>query len=303
MAKLCAPTMCHPTLCSTLLEHCPFSWQNLAGDAVDISYTPALSQLNITNELQSIDRSCDNWKSNIRFALEPEAPTKTDQALTAKFSGNFPNGCKSATYNVVALDANTFLTQGFAAAWEQAGGTWTKPPTGSDGSVPLAAKLLLQFDGSNLADDVQDINKYSNNVMARQLLLTLALEKMGKPATTANGDQVIQSWLEKNGLHFSGLVIENGSGLSRTEAISANQMNQLLLLARNLPASEIFYNSLPLAGSDGTMRNRLMSQLRKFLHLQKSLRPESKRVLWQMSEPSQATLLANLENIRSQLFY
>ena len=244
------------------------------GDAVDISYTPALSQLNITNELQSIDRSCDNWKSNIRFALEPEAPIKTDQALTAKFSGNFPNGCKSATYNVVALDANTFLTQGFAAAWEQAGGSWAKPPTGSDGSVPLAAKLLLQFDGSNLADDVQDINKYSNNVMARQLLLTLALEKMGKPATTAHGDQVIQSWLEKNGLNFSGLVIENGSGLSRTEAISANQMNQLLLLARNLPASDIFYNSLPLAGSDGTMRNRLMSQLRKFLHLQK--KPEAR---------------------------
>ena len=244
------------------------------GEAVDISYTPTLSQLNIANELQSIDRSCDNWKSNIRFTLEPEAPTKTDQALTAKFSGNFPNGCKSATYNVVALDANTFLTQGFAAAWEQAGGSWAKPPTGSDGSVPLAAKLLLQFDGSNLADDVQDINKYSNNVMARQLLLTLALEKMGKPATTAHGDQVIQSWLEKNGLNFSGLVIENGSGLSRTEAISANQMNQLLLLARNLPASDIFYNSLPLAGSDGTMRNRLMSQLRKFLHLQK--KPEAR---------------------------
>jgi D-alanyl-D-alanine carboxypeptidase/D-alanyl-D-alanine-endopeptidase (penicillin-binding protein 4) len=46
-------------------------------------------------------------------------------------------------------------------------------------------------------------------------------------------------------------------------------MNQLLLLARNLPASEIFYNSLPLAGTDGTMRNRLMTQLRKFLHLKK----------------------------------
>ena len=105
-------------------------------------------------------------------------------------------------------------------------------------------------------------------------MLFRSLEKMGKPATTAHGNQVIQSWLEKNGFNFSGLVIENGSGLSRTEAISANQMNQLLLLARNLPASDIFYNSLPLAGSDGTMRNRLMSQLRKFLHLQK--KPEAR---------------------------
>jgi len=148
------------------------------------------------------------------------------------------------------------------------------PPIGKDAAVPLAAKLLLQFEGISLADDVQDINKYSNNVMARQLLLTLALEKMGKPATTANSEHVIQSWLKQNGLNFSGLVIENGSGLSRNEAISAEQMNQLLLTARNLPIGEIFYNSLPIAGADGTMRNRLMTQLRKFLHPKK--RPEAR---------------------------
>ena len=211
----------------------------------------------------------------MRFNLDPESAgnssntNKTNQLLTAQFSGAFPNDCKGVYYNVVALDANTFLTQGFTAAWEQAGGTWAKTPVGKSATVPLAARLLLQFEGINLADDVQDINKYSNNVMARQLLLTLALEKMGKPATTENGELVIQSWLKQMGLEFPGLVIENGSGLSRNEAISAEQMNQLLVTARNLPVSEIFYNSLALAGSDGTMRNRLMNQLRKFLHLKK----------------------------------
>ena len=243
-------------------------------DFIDISYTPALSQLKISSQMQLVDRSCDNWKSNIRFNLDPEGITNTDQPLTAEFSGAFPNSCKGVNFNVVALDANTFLTQGFAAAWELAGGTWVRPPVGKNGNVPLAARLLLQFEGIALADDVLDINKYSNNVMARQLLLTLALEKMGKPATTANGELVIQSWLKQNSLDFQGLVIENGSGLSRNEAISASQMNQLLLTARNLPVGDIFYNSLPIAGTDGTMRNRLMSQLRKFLHLKK--KPEAR---------------------------
>jgi len=243
-------------------------------DFIDISYSPALSQLKVDNQMQLVDRPCDNWKSNIRFNLDPEVASKTDKLLLAQFSGVFPSNCKDVNYNVVALDANTFLTQGFTAAWELAGGTWAKAPTGKDGVVPLAAKLLLQFEGINLANDVQDINKYSNNVMARQLLLTLALEKMGKPATTANGDAVIQSWLKQNGMEFSGLVIENGSGLSRNEAISAGQMNQLLLTARNLPVGDIFYNSLPIAGTDGTMRNRLMTQLRKFLHLKK--KPEAR---------------------------
>ena len=244
-------------------------------DFIDIRYSPLLSQLQIDNQMQLVDGPCDNWKSNIRFNLNPDngniqsKNNITDQTLTAQFSGAFPKECQGVYYNVVALDANTFLTQGFAAAWELAGGSWVKPPKGKSATVPLAARLLLQFEGIHLADDIQDINKYSNNVMARQLLLTLALEKMGKPATTANGELVIQSWLKQQNLDFPGLVIENGSGLSRTEAISAEQMNQLLVAARNLPVSEIFYNSLPLAGTDGTMRNRLMIQLRKFLHLKK----------------------------------
>ncbi len=244
-------------------------------DFIDISYSPALSQLKVVNQMQLIDRPCDGWKSGIRFNLDPEGDNaKTDQLLSAQFSGVFPSDCKGVNYNVVALDANTFLTQGFTAAWELAGGTWVKTPIGTNGSVPITARPLLQFEGINLADDVVDINKYSNNVMARQLLLTLALEKMGKPATTENGEIVIQSWLKQLGLEFPGLVIENGSGLSRNEAISAQQMNSLLLLARNLPVAETFYNSLPIAGTDGTMRNRLMAQLRKFLHLKK--KPEAR---------------------------
>ena len=244
-------------------------------DFIDISYTPPLSQLKVVNQMQLVNQSCDSWKSNIRFNLDPEGDGATNnQLITAQFSGSFPNTCKGVNYNVVALDANTFLTQGFTAAWELAGGTWTQAPTGKSATVPLAARLLLQFEGIPLVDDVQDINKYSNNVMARQLMLTLALEKMGKPASTENGELVIQSWLKGLGLQFPELVIENGSGLSRNEAISAEHMNQLLVAARNLSVADTFYNSLPIAGTDGTMRNRLMAHLRKFLHLKK--KPEAR---------------------------
>ena len=97
--------------------------------------------------MQLVGRPCDNWKSNIGFKLDPEEIGNTDQALTAQFSGAFPSSCKGVNFNIVALDANTFLTQGFAAAWELAGGTWAKPPIGKNGSVPLAGRLLLQFAG------------------------------------------------------------------------------------------------------------------------------------------------------------
>lgn len=239
-------------------------------DFIDLSYTPALSQLKVTNQLRLVNKTCDNWKSGIGFALDPEdLNIASTQQLNASFSGVFPSGCKDAYFNVVALNANTFLTQGFAAAWELAGGVWVHPPAGKDEIVPISARPLLQFEGSRLADDVVDINKYSNNVMARQLFLTLALEKMGKPASIEKSGLVIQDWLKKMGLDFPGLVIENGSGLSRNETITAQQMNALLLTARNLPIGDTFYNSLPIAGTDGTMKNRLLTQLRKFFHLKK----------------------------------
>ena len=244
-------------------------------DFIDIAYTPALSQFTINNQLRVVNQYCDNWKKEISFDLSNNHQENIgDTALLASFSGNFPSGCNNAGYNIVAIDANTFLTKGFSAAWELAGGKWARAPNGQDGIVPLTARPLLQFEGIKLADDVQDINKFSNNVMARQVLLTLALEKMGKPASVENGDIVIRSWLKKMSLQFPELVIENGAGLSRNEAISPEHMNQLLVLARNLPTGDILYNSLPIAGVDGTMKNRLLGQLRKFLHLQK--KPEAR---------------------------
>ncbi len=63
-------------------------------------------------------------------------------------------------------------------------------------------------------------------------------------------------------------------------------MNPLLLTARNLSVGEVFYNSLPIAGADGTIRNRLMSQLRKFLHLKKSRKQKLRLVRLRMSGQS-----------------
>jgi len=244
-------------------------------DFIDVSYTPTLSQLTINNQLRLVNQSCDNWKKGIAFDLIGNNKQNIgEKILTANFNGYFPAACTNAAYNVVAIDANTFLTKGFSAAWEQSGGAWAQAPDGQDGTVPVSARPLLQFEGIKLADDVQDINKFSNNVMARQVLLTLALEKVGKPASVENGDLVIRSWLKKMNLQFPELVIENGAGLSRNEAITPEHMNQLLVLARSLPTGDIFYNSLPIAGVDGTMRNRLLVQLRKFLHLQK--KPEAR---------------------------
>jgi len=93
--------------------------------------------------------------------------------------------------------------------------------------------------------------------MARQLYLTLGAEGAGEPATLEKADRVIRDWLATKGLSFPEMVLENGSGLSRVERISAQHLGQLLLASFRSPVMPEFIASLPLAAMDGTMKKRL----------------------------------------------
>jgi D-alanyl-D-alanine carboxypeptidase/D-alanyl-D-alanine-endopeptidase (penicillin-binding protein 4) len=107
---------------------------------------------------------------------------------------------------------------------------------------------------------VRDINKYSNNVMARQLLLTLGAASGSQPAQPADGANVIQKWLQQRSLSMPELVIENGAGLSRVERLSVASMNRLLQFAWRSVVMPEFVASLPIAGVDGTMKKRLQNE-------------------------------------------
>jgi D-alanyl-D-alanine carboxypeptidase/D-alanyl-D-alanine-endopeptidase (penicillin-binding protein 4) len=117
-------------------------------------------------------------------------------------------------------------------------------------------KLLEQL-SEPLGYVIRDINKWSNNLMARQLLLTLGAEKIGTPATEAKGATAVTNWLAGKSFQFSELNIENGSGLSRTERISVGHLGQLLVSAYNSPIMPEFMASLPILALDGTVGKRL----------------------------------------------
>jgi len=97
------------------------------------------------------------------------------------------------------------------------------------------------------------------------VMLTMALEKTGKPSNTTNSMKIIKEWLISRQLNMPELVIENGSGLSRIERISSQHLNQVLLLGLNSPSKDYFLESLPIAGFDGTMRHRLLDKFRKYV--------------------------------------
>jgi D-alanyl-D-alanine carboxypeptidase/D-alanyl-D-alanine-endopeptidase (penicillin-binding protein 4) len=207
-----------------------------------ISETPN-EDLRIRNYLKLSSESCGDWREKLKASV-------ADGAI--ELAGIFPAACGEKTLNLAPWPANVQIEQLFRALWRELGGTLRG--TLRDGTTPVAARLLAVQQSPALGEVVREINKHSNNVMARQLFLTLAAER---PATPDGARRRVSAWLADKGLNLPGLVLDNGSGLSRSERISAEGLAQLLLAAWKSPVMPELMSSLPLAGSDGTLRKRL----------------------------------------------
>ncbi len=144
-----------------------------------------------------------------------------------------------------------------------------------------------------LAELVLRVNKSSDNALTRLLFLTLGAEiknaetELSKtknvdttgtviPASTQPqqrtlqpqaaaltthelAQQQIKQWLKEHNINSDVLVLENGSGLSRTERVSATLLAEVLKTAWQAPYGPELLASLPLSGTDGTLKNRFKS--------------------------------------------
>ncbi|MFT4065014.1 D-alanyl-D-alanine carboxypeptidase/D-alanyl-D-alanine-endopeptidase [Paraburkholderia sp.] len=221
---------------------------------VAIDVLPALAQLRIDNQLRATNGPCRGDAT----ALTPTVTPQPDGTIVASFSGDFPMRCDPRTINVAVLDHSAFFAGGFLALWQQTGGTFHG--TTREGAVPLGAKPVATHEGPMLSDIVRDINKFSNNTMARNLFLTIGAAEERPPATPAKAARAIEDFLRRDSLNTEYLTLENGSGLSRDEHITALALADLLQRANASPVAQVFVESLPIAGVDGTMRNRLTNQ-------------------------------------------
>lgn len=207
--------------------------------------------LRVDNRLRSADGGCgSDWKDRIEVRLIPE-----NSGNRLEFTGSYPALCGEKALNLAPLPADAQAGGLIRSLWKELGGTMLGQVR--SGNVPTGARLLAQHESAPLADVVRDINKYSNNVMARQVFLTLGNDTAA--ATAERSKQRITDWLNSRGLRFAELELENGSGLSRRERISAGNLNRLLLDAWKNPVMPELTSSMPIIGIDGTMKKRLSS--------------------------------------------
>ena len=217
------------------------------GELVKIVSTPELADIELVNNVTTTASrvNCADWDDSITLQLQ-------NNSLVAR--GVFPTQCGERERNFSPLPHPRYLHAVFRVLWKEMGGSLRG--TLREGTTPLGATLFATHHSPPLSELIRDINKFSNNVMARQLFLSLG----GRPETPANlsdSKLAIASWLSHKDLHFPELVLENGAGLSRQERISPHSLASLLQSAQLSPLSAEFESSLPIVGVDGTLKKRL----------------------------------------------
>lgn len=218
------------------------------GEQVRVIPDVALPGVALTSQLVLEDKAgCNGGKDAIKpFVFSAER-------RVVAISGHYARDCGEQSLSLNLFDSTTTFDLIFRGLWSEAGGTLSG--TTVSGQAP-ASEPLLKFASTPLTDALIRLNKFSNNLMTRNLLLTLGAEKYGAPATLEKGMDAVTEALRQRGVSTHKLVLENGAGLSRIERISAAALTQLLHAAYRSPLFAEFQSALPIVGIDGTLKKR-----------------------------------------------
>jgi len=241
-----------------------------AAGVARVGAEPVLAGLLVDTAVPLADGPCDDW----RGALKPDFT----EPMRMRFAGRYPLACGERVWPLAAADAVGYGARLVAQLWRELGGQLGGSVR--DGTLPAGARLAFELSSPPLAEVVRDINKYSNNVMAEQLFLSLAAPAAAASAVPAASAPIgaassvagvtplpaailpddaraaLRRWLAGRFDEAAAeqTVIDNGSGLSRDTRISAALLARLLQAAWAAGVMPELISSLPITGTDGTLK-------------------------------------------------
>jgi len=212
--------------------------------AASITVDVPLAGVHIDTSVPLSGAPCDDWHATLNAELGDPA--------VMHFAGAYPSACGEKTWAVAYVDPKRYNERALLGIWQEMGGRITGGVR--DGVAP-SSRPTFESVSPTLAEVIRDINKYSNNMMAQQLFLTLALSQRGS-GTPQGAREIVMQWTnERLGpTALAALGIDNGSGLSRDSRVSAQLLARLLQVAWASPVMPELMSSLPVIGVDGTLK-------------------------------------------------
>lgn len=125
------------------------------------------------------------------------------------------------------------------------------------GATPAGSKLLAEFEGKDIQAILADMNKFSNNYVAEMLTKNMAALS-DPPGSIDKGMKVVNQYMKDLGVPESQYDLYNPSGLTRQNKMTAQSLWKVLHDMKNeFRYQPEFVTGLPIAGVDGTLKNRM----------------------------------------------
>jgi D-alanyl-D-alanine carboxypeptidase/D-alanyl-D-alanine-endopeptidase (penicillin-binding protein 4) len=239
-----------------------------SGNTAQVQYDPPLSGVAMPTTVPTSPGDCGDYRGTLKADFADPA--------RIRFAGTYPTSCGERIWPVAYVDPKTYSTRAVGGLWQSMGGKLVgSVRMGQVPATVLAGKPAFESTSATLAEVIRDINKFSNNVMAQLVFLTLgrvapttadaAEPALQQGSFSASRSTVLRWWKDRLG-NEEAPVIENGSGLSRQERSSAQALGKLLQTAYRSPVMSELMSSLPITGVDGTLR-RVKSKAQGSAHL------------------------------------
>lgn len=227
----------------------------LPGEAARVTIRPMSNYLALQAKVTTL---APNAAYTLDLTRQPGASNGAGgpQKEVWQLRGGFPAGAEPVALGHAIADPARFAAIAMKEALERQG---IQVYGGARvGTAPANARTVAAHQSAPLADIVRTMNKESDNLIAETLLFHLGVRGHGAPGTREKGLRILGGFLERAGWPATGYRLEDGSGLSRYDAVTPAQLTALL---RAMPAESLAYPayliSLPVGGVDGTLANRL----------------------------------------------
>ena len=255
---------------------------NPGAGVAHVSFDPPLAnvQMQATVPLAAGQGASLSACGDYRGALKADF----SDAFRLSFAGTYPAGCGEKLWAVAYADPASYAERAVLGLWQDMGGLLKGRVR--EGRAPAGLRPVFEAVSPTLAEVIRDINKFSNNVMAQQLFLTLSLSPGGLPGPRTNeagngngavvpaspaskeaSREVVRAWWQQRFGAQDLPVLDNGSGLSRQERVTPQGLARLLQTAYVSGAMPELMASLPITGVDGTLRNNRSRVSQGWAHL------------------------------------
>jgi D-alanyl-D-alanine carboxypeptidase/D-alanyl-D-alanine-endopeptidase (penicillin-binding protein 4) len=230
---------------------------NLSAGHASVSVEPPLANLQRPASVPLLPGAdCGDYRAALKADFS--------DPFRLSFKGGLPASCGEKVWAVAYADPASYAERAVLGMWQELGGKLGGRVR--DGRAPTGLRPTFEVTSPPLGDVITDINKFSNNVMAQQLFLTLGLQATGTASVEASREVVRSWWRERFG-DADVPTLDNGSGLSRQERITPQGLARMLQTAFASGAMPELMSSLPIAGVDGTLRRQKSRVSQGWAHL------------------------------------